>query len=73
MRITSGKVVSGKIIVEDDVLPEGATVTVVAPEDSEEFELGPADEAALHEAIEQADDGDVVSTSEVLSRLKPER
>ncbi|TFH22169.1 MAG: hypothetical protein E4H03_09010 [Myxococcales bacterium] len=70
MRITSGKVISGKVVVDDDVLPEGATVTVVAPEESEEFELGPADEAALHEAIQQADDGNTVPANEVLSRLE---
>lgn len=51
MRITSGKVVAGKVVVDDEALPEGATVTVVSPEESEEFELGPADEAALREAI----------------------
>jgi len=70
MRITSGTVVAGKIVVEDDVLPEGATVTVLAPEESEEFELGPADEASLREAIQQADDGDTVTANEVLSRLE---
>ena len=70
MRITSGKVVSGKVVIEGDVLPEGATVTVVAPEDSEEFELGPADESALLEAIQQADRGQTLEASHLLSKLK---
>lgn len=32
MRIASGKVVAGKIVVEGEPLAEGATVTVLAPE-----------------------------------------
>ena len=73
MRITSGKVVSGKVVVDDDTLPEGSTVTVVAAEASEEFELGPAEETALLESIEQARNGQVVPASEVISKLNPRR
>jgi hypothetical protein len=70
VRITSGKVVAGKVIVEDEPLPEGAIVTVVAPEESEVFELTPADEAALLDAIDQADRGKTVEAGDVLATLK---
>ena len=70
MRITSGKVVSGKVVVDDEALPEGATVTVLAPDDPEGFELSSDDEAALLEAIGQADRGDVIKARDVLARLK---
>jgi hypothetical protein len=70
VRITSGRVVSGKVIVEDEALPEGATVTVLAPDGSEEFELSSTDEEALLEAIDQADRGDVLAARDVLAKLK---
>jgi hypothetical protein len=70
VRITSGRVISGKVVVEDETLPEGATVTVLAPDGSEEFELSSTDEEALLEAIDQADRGDVLAARDVLARLK---
>lgn len=70
MRITSGRVVSGKVIVEDEALPEGATVTVLAPDGSEEFELSPTDEEALLAAIGEAGRGEVIKARDVLARLK---
>jgi hypothetical protein len=58
MQIITGKVVSGKIIVEG-TLPEGATVTVLAP-DGDVFTLTPDEESALLAAISEADRGEVV-------------
>jgi hypothetical protein len=70
VKIPSGKVVSGTVVIEGSSLAEGSTVTNIAREDSEEFELGPADAAALREAIQQADDGQLVPASEVIASLK---
>lgn len=70
VRITSGRIVSGKIVVERESIPEAATVTVVTPDDSEAFELEPADVAALLEAIHEADTGQTVSARRVLSDLR---
>ncbi len=69
MRVTSGKVVLGKVVVEGEPLDEGVVVTVLAPEDSETFELSPEAEAALLAAIGEADRGEVVSGDEVLRKL----
>jgi hypothetical protein len=54
MRIVSGKVIDGKVVVEGEKLDEGAVVTVVAREDDETFELSAEDEAALLASIAAA-------------------
>ena len=50
MRITKGKVVDGRGIVEGDPLDEGSTVTVLVS-DEDSFTLDAEDEAALLQAI----------------------
>jgi hypothetical protein len=58
MRVTTGKVVNGKIEVLDEDFAEGLLVTILAPEDRETFTLGPEAEAELLAAIAEADRGD---------------
>jgi hypothetical protein len=41
MRVTTGRVVNGKIEVPDEEFAEGMVVTILAPEDSVTFTLGP--------------------------------
>jgi hypothetical protein len=50
-------------------LAEGTRVTVIAGEAGATFELSPADEAELAEAIAEADRGDVISAAELLRRI----
>jgi hypothetical protein len=69
MKVATGRVVSGKIVVEGEPFAEGATVTVLAPEDGEAFELNADDEAALLAAIEEADRGDVIDGDQFLRDL----
>jgi len=69
MRVATGKVVAGKVVVEGTPLDEGATVTVIATEGAETFELAPADEAALLAAIAEADRGDLLDASEIIAEL----
>lgn len=71
MKVLKGKVVSGKIVVED-TLPEGATVTVLASE-GEAFTLTADEEAALLASIAEADKGDVVDAEAVLRKLASEQ
>jgi hypothetical protein len=47
MRIGSGTVVSGQIIVEGEALPDGSIVTALAREADETFELDAAAEEEL--------------------------
>jgi hypothetical protein len=69
MRVATGKVVAGKVVVEGAPLDEGATVTVILTEDAETFELAPADEAALLAAIAEADRGDLLDAGEIIAEL----
>jgi hypothetical protein len=67
MKVIKGKVVAGKVVVEG-ALPEGATVTVLAPE-GDFFTVTPDEEEALLAAISEADRGDVVDAESVIRRL----
>jgi predicted transcriptional regulator len=69
MRVATGKVVAGKVVIEGAPFEEGTSVTVIAAEDNETFELGPKDEAAILAAIAEADRGEVVDGVELIAKL----
>ena len=69
MRVSTGKVVEGKVVVEGLPLEEGAVVTVLARESDETFRLSPEEEEELLLSIEEADRGETVSLEEVLAKL----
>lgn len=69
MRVTTGKVIEGKVVVEGLPLEEGAVVTVLARESEETFRLSPEEEAELLLSMEEADRGETVSLEEVLEKL----
>jgi hypothetical protein len=64
MRVTTGRVVDGRIEVAGESFPEGVTVTLIAPDDEETFELGPEDEAALLATMAEGDRDDFISADE---------
>ncbi|HEV8661014.1 MAG TPA: hypothetical protein VGS96_20610 [Thermoanaerobaculia bacterium] len=70
MRITSGKVVGGQIVLEGEPLPDGALVTVLSRDEDETFELDPAAEAELLASIAEADRGELIPAEEVLRKLR---
>jgi hypothetical protein len=70
MKVASGKVVGGKVIVEGTSLAEGASVTVLVRENDETFELTAVDEVALLRAVADADRADFVSAEQVLEDLR---
>ena len=65
MHVSTGKVTEGKIEVPGESFTEGQAVTVLAPGRDETFTLGPAEEAALLEAMAEGDRGDVISAEEL--------
>ena len=69
MVVTTGKVTGGAIEFEPGSLPEGATVTILATEDDEAFELDSFDEAAILRTIAEAERGEVMNASEVLRQI----
>ncbi|MGH8479115.1 MAG: hypothetical protein ACREXK_05955 [Gammaproteobacteria bacterium] len=70
MKVATGRVVEGKVVLEGEPLAEGSVVTVVVREDNETFEVTPEEERALLEAIAQADRGQVISWEELREQLR---
>ena len=69
MKIATGKVVDGKVVLEGVALEEGASVTILARNDEGGLDLTPEQEAELLLSIAEADRGETVSADEVLARL----
>ena len=70
MKVTTGRVVEGKVVLEGEPLAEGAVVTVLSREDSDTFDVSPEDEHALLEAIAQADRDQVISWERLREQLR---
>lgn len=70
MRVTSGKVVSGRIVVEGEPLPDGSIVTVLARDVDESFELDATAEAELLLSLAEADRGQLIPAEEVLRTFR---
>ena len=68
MRITRGKVVRGQVVVEGESLSEGATVTVLIP-DERTFTLTAEQETALLEAIAEVDRDELVDAEDLFRDL----
>ena len=66
MRIATGTVVAGKVVVEGDPLEDGTQVTVLARENSETFSVSDEEEAILLQSIAEADRGQLVDVDEIL-------
>ncbi len=73
MKLATGRVISGKIVVEGVTLEEGSVVTVLAREAESTFELTPEEEAEILLSIAEADRGDTFSAEEVLESLPRRR
>lgn len=70
MKLTTGTVVNGKIVVDGEGLPEGTVVMVVAPQGDGTF-LVPSDlEQELDESLAQSMRGETISAAEVLRKLR---
>ena len=73
MKVATGRVVEGKVVLEGEPLAEGSVVTVVVREDDETFDVSPEEERALLDAIAQADRGQVVSWEVLREQLRRTR
>jgi hypothetical protein len=69
MRVATGTVVAGKVVVDGVDLPEGANVTVLTPEPDEQIQLTADEEAGLLDAIAEVERGDAISSEELFARL----
>lgn len=70
MRVATGKIIEGKVVLEGEPWAEGSVVTVVARDAEETFDVSPEEERALLEAIAQADRGQVVSWETLREQLR---
>jgi hypothetical protein len=70
MKVATGRVVGGKVVLEGEPLAEGAVVTVVVRDDEDTFEVSSEEERALLDAIAQADRGQVVSWDAFREQLR---
>lgn len=70
MKVATGKVVGGKVVLEGEPLSEGSIVTVLAQEDDETFDVTPEEEQALLAAMAEAERGEVVSWEDLRERLR---
>jgi hypothetical protein len=70
MLITTGRVSGGSIELETGNLPEGARVTIIAPENGEVFALSADDEAKLLDAVAEAECGETIPASELLEQIR---
>jgi hypothetical protein len=72
MKLITGKVVAGRIEVEGECLKEDSTVTVLAQEDDERFELTAEQEAELVRRIQRVESGQFVYGDALLGELSRE-
>jgi hypothetical protein len=73
MKIATGRVVGGKVVVDGMPLEEGALVTVLARDDEKGFTLSPEEEAEILLSIAEADRGETISAEELLAKLARRR
>jgi len=73
MRVATGRVEGGKVVLEGEAWEEGTRVTVLAEGPEEIVERSPEEEADLLEAIAEADTGDFISGEQFLKELRGRR
>ena len=69
MKIATGKVIGGKVVLEGATFAEGTSVTVLARDGEGGVTLSPEEEAELLLSLAEADRGEMVSAEEVLAKL----
>ncbi|MEK6813197.1 MAG: hypothetical protein AABY65_00465 [Nitrospirota bacterium] len=70
MRVATGKVIDGRVVVEGTAFDEGAVVTILARDDDETFDLSPEQEAELLIAIAEVERGEVIPADQLLKNLR---
>ncbi|MBI4985927.1 MAG: hypothetical protein HZC24_11485 [Rhodocyclales bacterium] len=70
MRVATGTVVGGKVVLNGDSFAEGAIVTILARDDDETFVASPEQEAELLSAIAEIESGDCISPEQLFERLR---
>ncbi len=69
MRVATGRVIDGKVVIDGRPLEEGSLVTVLARDPEETFALSPDEESELLLSIAEADHGDTIPGEDLLNSL----
>ena len=69
MKIATGTVTHGTIIVEGQPFSEGEKVTVLSYDGAEPFRVSPEEKQILLESMAQADRGEFVDADDLLAEL----
>lgn len=69
MKIATGTVTSGRIVVEGQPFSEGEKVTVLSRDAGESFHVSAAEKRMLLESLAEADRGELVDADELLAEL----
>lgn len=72
MKVLTARVIDGRLDVPEGCLEEGATVTLLVPEEEDEggFRLSDEERAFLAESIAQSERGEVMDGWQLLDELK---
>ena len=70
MKLATGTVIGGKVVIDGDPLPDGMVVTVLASEGNETFSVPPELEQELDESLAQAARGETIPVEDVLRKLR---
>lgn len=70
MKVATGTVIDGKVVVDGETLAEGSTVTVLLRDDDETFELTSEEETELLESIAAIERGEFITGEQLLERLR---
>jgi hypothetical protein len=70
MRVAHGTVVSGKVVLDDSSLPEGAEVYGLSRSPSEPASLSADELAELEAGLAEADRGETISGEELFEQLR---
>jgi hypothetical protein len=69
VKIATGTVTQGKIVVEGQPFAEGEMVTILGHNHGESFQVSAEEKRVLLESIAQADRGEFVDADELLAEL----
>ena len=69
MRVATGKVIDGRVVVDGATFDEGAVVTILARDEDETFDLSPEQEAELLIAIAEAERGEGIPADQLFKNI----
>lgn len=70
MRVTTGTVVAGQVVLDDSEFIDGTQVVVVSRDEETGVRLSSEELAELEAGIGEADRGDMISGEELFARLR---